>query len=144
MWLGPVELEVYGDVNTLSELKILVTGDRNWTDRKAIDRELHNLAGNRMPPYDQITVIQGGASGADEIAHNITDGMGEHWVAVTVPADWNKYGRAAGPIRNQAMIDAFKPDIVLAFHSNIKNSKGTIDCIEKANKAGIPVRLFAK
>jgi ABC-type sugar transport system substrate-binding protein len=37
------------------------------------------------------------------------------------------------------MIDEHHPDIVLAFHSNIKESKGTRDMCYKAKKAGIPV-----
>ena len=57
------------------------------------------------------------------------------------PADWNQYGRAAGPIRNSLMAD-MGPDIVLAFHRNILASSGTRDMIGIARGRDIPVRLF--
>lgn len=51
-------------------------------------------------------------------------------------ADWDRYGRAAGPIRNKVMVDS-KPDLVLAFPYG--ESRGTRHCIRVANEAGIPV-----
>ncbi len=51
-------------------------------------------------------------------------------------ADWYTQGKAAGPIRNQQMIDA-KPDAVLAYWNG--RSPGTLDTIRRAARAGIPV-----
>lgn len=57
-------------------------------------------------------IIEGGATGADTIAG--------WWAGVnqvtrtTVPANWKKHGKSAGPIRNQAML-ALRPDLVIAF-----------------------------
>ena len=51
-------------------------------------------------------------------------------------ADWDKHGKAAGPIRNQQMVDA-RPDAVLAYWDG--QSRGTLDTITRAAKAGIPV-----
>ena len=45
------------------------------------------------------------------------------------PADWKKYGKSAGPIRNREMLK-MDPDIVLIFHDDPKNSKGTKDCVK--------------
>jgi hypothetical protein len=61
---------------------------------------------------------------------------------LSFPADWARFGRAAGPIRNQRMLDEGKPTLVLAFHNNIVESKGTKDMVKRARKAGIRVRLF--
>lgn len=47
-----------------------------------------------------------------------------------------KYGKSAGPIRNQTMLDDGKPDLVLAF----PGGRGTADMVAKAEKHGIPVR----
>jgi hypothetical protein len=52
------------------------------------------------------------------------------------PADWARHGRAAGPIRNQEMIDA-GADVCLAFP--LPQSRGTVDCIRRAKEAGITV-----
>lgn len=57
------------------------------------------------------------------------------------PADWDKYGRSAGPIRNGEMLKQGKPDLVVAFHDDIENSKETKDMVRQAREAGIPVEV---
>jgi len=52
----------------------------------------------------------------------------------TYPADWDKHGKAAGPIRNQEMLDQH-PDFVLAF----PGGNGTADMVARARRAGVPV-----
>jgi len=52
-----------------------------------------------------------------------------------VRAKWSKHGRAAGPIRNQEMIDECKPDLVVAF----PGGRGTADMVRRAKAAGIRV-----
>lgn len=51
------------------------------------------------------------------------------------PADWQKHGKAAGPIRNQQMLDEGKPDLVIAF----PGGRGTADMVNRAKKAGVKV-----
>jgi hypothetical protein len=51
------------------------------------------------------------------------------------PAQWDRYGEAAGPIRNAWMLEFGKPDLVVAF----PGGRGTADMISKARKAGIEV-----
>lgn len=58
------------------------------------------------------------------------------------PADWKRYGRAAGPIRNRQMLEEGKPDLIIAFHSNLAESRGTANMVKIARKAGIEVRVF--
>ena len=57
------------------------------------------------------------------------------------PAQWDKYGKSAGPIRNKQMLDEGKPDLVIAFHANISASRGTKNMISQAQAAGIQVIL---
>jgi hypothetical protein len=58
---------------------------------------------------------------------------------VSVPADWDKYGKRAGAMRNQQMLDEH-PDIeqALAFHPNLKESKGTKDMVARLKRKRIP------
>ena len=110
--------------------KILVCGDRYWKDEFTIADTLLGIIG----PGD--TLIHGGAKGADTIAGNVVSRLG---YSVTVfKAQWDKYGKGAGPVRNQQMIDQ-NPDLVIAFHSDLAESKGTADTVRRANKAGIKV-----
>jgi hypothetical protein len=107
-------------------MRVVVCGDRNWTDRNRIFRAL-----SKLPPDTEI--IHGACRGADILAGEEAKKLG--LVVREFPADWS-LGRAAGPIRNRKMLDE-KPILVIAFHSDIKNSKGTADTIREANKRGI-------
>jgi DNA-binding MurR/RpiR family transcriptional regulator len=62
---------------------------------------------------------------------------------LSYPADWEAYGKAAGPIRNQRMLDEGKPDLVIAF-SDLPTTSGTYDMIKRAKAAGIPVYLVSR
>jgi hypothetical protein len=66
------------------------------------------------------------------------------------PAEWKRYGRGAGPIRNKEMcLEALRnkekgiKTYVLAFHDNIEKSKGTKHCMEYAKKLGLEVILWS-
>lgn len=107
--------------------RVLVTGSRNFTDR--------DLMFNELKKYTQeTTIIHGGASGADSIAEEIAMSLGMD--IIRVPAEWDKYGKAAGPIRNKKMLE-FKPDVVIAFP--VGKSLGTRDMMRKAEEAGVRV-----
>lgn len=83
-------------------------------------------------------IIHGDATGVDKLGARYADA---HAIPqLKFPADWNKHGRAAGPIRNGEMVNFAKqsgPCILIAIWDGI--SKGTFDCIKKAHAAEIPV-----
>jgi hypothetical protein len=83
-------------------------------------------------------ICHGDARGADREAGYEARRLGLE--VVVFPANWSRYGKAAGPIRNQQMLDEFKPDLVLAFP--ILTSVGTYDMIMKATRAGVPVEII--
>ena len=85
-------------------------------------------------------VLAGGCRGADTLAACAAQACG--YPFREFPADWQKFGKAAGPIRNQQMLDEGKPDLVVAFHENLEKSKGTKDMIRRAIRQGIPVWLI--
>lgn len=89
-----------------------------------------------------LTVVHGGCpTGADALAAHWATGHDNVRTEV-FPADWDTYGRRAGPIRNQAMIDSLDPDrlnqhlVVAAWDGK---SRGTLSTIRFARKANIPV-----
>jgi putative cell wall-binding protein len=113
-------------------MRVIICGDRNYSKRDVIENELKKL------PKDSV-IITGGATGADSIAEKIA-------VSLNIPvmverADWNQYGKKAGPIRNAKML-ALKPDLIVAFHDNIDKSKGTKDMIKQAKRYKVPIRLI--
>lgn len=86
------------------------------------------------------TIIHGAARGADSLADFIGHNLGCR--VEPFPAQWEKYHRAAGPIRNTQMLVEGKPDRVLAFHRDIAHSKGTADMVKQALKAHLPVEVL--
>lgn len=118
-------------------MKILICGDRNWEDRYAILYKINELVEKHG---NDLTIIAGGARGADKIAAGWCKILGIPLIEVY--ADWKKYGRSAGPIRNRIMLD-MNPDLVIAFHNDIENSKGTKDCKKEAEKRGIETELIS-
>lgn len=109
--------------------RVLVCGTREGIDDTLIDAELSRLSPD--------VVIEGDCHGVDRQAGQWARTHGVE--LVTFPADWRRFGRAAGPIRNQAMLDQGCPDLVLAFATAI--SKGTNDMIRRAEVSGVPVRV---
>ena len=61
---------------------------------------------------------------------------------MVIPADWKKHGRAAGPIRNRAMLDYAKKEtpVVAAFWDG--KSKGTGNMLKQAKAAGAECNIF--
>ena len=113
-------------------MRLLVCGDRNWKDYSAILNRIENL--------DPEIIIEGEARGADSMARKVAEEL--DIAILKFPAQWDKYGKAAGPIRNQQMLIEGKPDYVLAFHDDIKHSKGTKDMVNRARKTSIPTEVW--
>lgn len=114
-------------------MNVLVCGDRNWNNYYSI----YSFMSELLKWNGLFTIISGEAKGADALAKKAADDL--RILYAGFEADWDKYGKAAGPIRNKKMIDEGKPDLVVAFHSNISKSKGTRDMITKARDKGIPI-----
>lgn len=111
-------------------MKVLVCGGRHFSDRvfayQILD-EAHKAVGF-------YSLMTGAAQGADRIALDWAHRNGvSSW---QIPAEWEKYGKAAGPIRNQKMLDVGKPDLVIAF----PGGKGTTHMVKIARAAGVEVR----
>lgn len=110
-------------------MKIIVCGGRNYADVDHVWRVLSDL-----DDVEGITSIaHGGATGADSEAdlwakHNRKS-------VQAFRARWRQEGKAAGPLRNQRMLDQFQPDVVVAF----PGGKGTADMVRRARESGVRV-----
>lgn len=106
----------------------MVTGSRSLVDEDLVFSVL-----SRIDLPDPL-LIHGAARGADALAVKVAASLG--WEVLAFPADWNKHGKAAGPIRNAEMIK-YGPDLLVAFP--LKSSIGTRHAMQLALKARIPV-----
>lgn len=89
---------------------------------------------------DDLTVCEGHADGLDIMVYALCIQMGIE--VISMPAAWKIYGKAAGPIRNQQMIDEFKPHHAVAFSHDLTHSRGTKDMVNRLRKAGIPTTII--
>lgn len=108
---------------------VLICGGREFRPHLGDEAWL----GATLAVCDADTVIHGAARGADRWGGAVARALGldVHERA----ADWHRWGNAAGPIRNQAMLDEFHPHFVVA----MRGGTGTADMIRRAEAAGIPV-----
>lgn len=112
-------------------MRVIVCGGRDFADTTAVWGALDTLW--QKAPHDCMVVIQGGARGADQIAREWC--VSRQVQYDNFPADWETHGKAAGPIRNQRMIDKGQPDLVMAF----PGGRGTADMVRRSRAAGIDV-----
>ncbi|MBO0813849.1 MAG: DUF2493 domain-containing protein [Actinobacteria bacterium] len=137
--------------------RVLVTGSRDWDDRRRIFGALDALLAQcEMEPRKTLVVIHGDApQGADAMARR--------WVYVKLnatvadvreerhPAQWGTHGKRAGFIRNAEMVDT-GADLCLAYvmpcsrpgcrRRDEHGSHGATHCADLTEKAGIDVRRF--
>jgi len=108
---------------------VVVTGGRDYFDGDTVWRVLYEVHAE----YEIDLLVHGAAAGADASAHEWAK---ENNVRrYPCPADWDRLGRRAGPIRNRYMLDTFRPDLVVAF----PGGTGTADCVRAAEERGIKV-----
>lgn len=114
-------------------MRVLVCGSRTYCDEPVMNTILTFI----KSLHSDLVIIQGEARGADLMAKAwaVKNGV----LHLDFPANWTKYGKAAGPIRNNQMLTEGKPDLVLAFPTNgdLTKSKGTKNMVEQARNAGI-------
>ena len=118
-------------------MRVLICGDRNWTDSKLIKETIEEITKSLYINY----IIEGEAWGADKLGAKVAQELGIK--VIKYPADWKKYGKAAGSIRNRQMLEEGCPTVVLAFHDYIHKSKGTLHMMKIAMEKKVTVRLIS-
>ena len=114
-----------------SRRRILVTGSRIWDDEDPIFEAL-------VTEHDAILVSGACPRGADAIAERIVSGWAG-WTIERHPADWKRYGKRAGFVRNAEMVE-LGADRCVAFIR--AGSKGATMCADLAERAGIPTERW--
>lgn len=126
--------------------RLLITGSRYLKDCEFVWMPLWHM----IHKHESMIVVHGDCpTGADKFAKDWVYLDGQQWnqssprstverlvLAEAYPAQWNVRGKAAGPIRNQQMVN-LGADSCFAFPT--AESRGTYDCMARAFSAGIPV-----
>lgn len=120
----------------MQEFKLIVAGGRDFNDYERAKAEILRLANGELAAY-AVSIVSGMAKGADLRAVWFAK---EHNIKLhEFPADWDRYGKAAGFIRNHAMGDF--ADGLLAFWDG--KSRGTADMIAYMKHKQKPVRTVS-
>lgn len=109
-------------------MRLAIIGSRSFDDYALMAKELNSIHKIEL-------IVSGGARGADSLAEKYAR---EKKIPTTIfKPDWNKYGRAAGMIRNKLIIES--SDAVIAFWDGI--SPGTANSIQRARDAKKHVKI---
>lgn len=109
-------------------MKVIIAGGRNFSDKDFLYKYMDQWK-------DEITVvISGCAKGADSLGAKWARDRGIE--VEPYPAQWSRYGRKAGPLRNIEMLEKGKPDMVVVF----KGGTGSAHMASIAKKAGVDTR----
>lgn len=121
--------------NTSSKpvFRVIIAGSRHYADYSQLRDVCDNLLADKCQTH-RIVIISGGAQGADSLGENYARERG--YALKRYPAQWDKYGRAAGPIRNAEM--ARNADALVLFWNG--KSRGSLNMKQEAEKIGLPVR----
>jgi hypothetical protein len=110
---------------------ILVSGYREFNDYNAFKIEMDLfITEYKLKSLNNLIILHGGARGTDTLAHKYA--KENNYQVISQPADWS-LGKSAGVIRNQSMIDTFKPKYGICFVHFL--SKGTKDCLQRMRKS---------
>ena len=108
-------------------MKIIVAGSRSFEDYKFLEHQLDKI----LKDIPDVTIISGHARGADRLAEKYARSRG--FKLEIYPADWKRYGKAAGYRRNEKM--AMVADMLIAFWDGVsKGTKHMIEIMRRRNK----------
>ena len=116
------------------DYRVIIAGCRDFDDYALLKERCNDYLCEKMETHNVI-IVSGHASGADALGERFAE---EHGLQCEIhPADWGKYGRSAGPIRNAEMAEV--SDALIAFWDGL--NPGTRSMIELARKKGLQVSV---
>lgn len=113
--------------------KVIIAGTRTFDDYEALKAYADYKLGQIK---EDIEIISGGATGADALGERYAKEKG--YTIKLFPADWNRYGRRAGPLRNKQMADY--ADALIVFWDG--SSRGTKSMLELAKEQGLKIGIY--
>lgn len=114
-------------------MTLIIAGGRDFTDYDLLRRKTDHLLSNTAEP---IEIVSGGAKGADLLGERYASERG--YPVKRFPADWDKYGKRAGPIRNRQMAEYATHCV--CFWDGV--SRGTKNMIDQCKELGLSYRVI--
>lgn len=109
--------------------RLVVAGSRNFNDYSLLCTTLNEVVGELKSEYN-VTIVSGTANGADKLGEKYAE---KHGLKIERhPANWGRYGRGAGPIRNAEMVKE-SDGVVVFWNGESSGAKNIIDCAKEEN-----------
>ncbi len=109
--------------------RLVVAGSRNFNDYSLLCTTLNEVVGELKSEYN-VTIVSGTANGADKLGEKYAE---KHGLKIERhPANWGRYGRGAGPIRNAEMVKE-SDGVVVFWNGESSGAKNIIDCAKAEN-----------
>lgn len=115
--------------------KVIIAGSRSFADYEKLKSVCDSILPN-LYSEPRISILSGTSSGSDSLGERYAKERG--YTLNRYPADWKRYGKAAGPIRNRQMVK--EADAAIIFWDG--QSRGTKNLIEEANRHGLKVWII--
>lgn len=116
-------------------VKIVIAGGRDFKDYKLLEERCDYYLQDAVEKGYTIKIVCGCAKGADKLGERYAKARG--YEVIYYPANWEKYGKRAGYLRNEEM--AIAGDALIAFWDN--QSRGTKHMIDLAGKHNLHIRI---
>ena len=115
------------------QFKVIIAGTRTFKDYSLLCETADRLLVEKAKAGHSIIIVSGGCVGADLMGEQYAKERG--YGVERYPAEWEKYGKKAGIMRNAVMAD--NADALIAYWDGI--SRGTKNMIDEARKKGLAV-----
>jgi hypothetical protein len=112
-------------------LKIIVAGSRSFNNYELLKERLNFYIGS----HEEVEIVSGTARGADRLGERYA--RGKRFVVKRFPANWEKYGKRAGYLRNEEMA-RYASHAVIFWDGS---SRGTENMIELCKKYNLNYRV---
>ena len=127
----------------MKELRVIIAGSREFDDFSMLMNKCTDILSsiaNTNNDINKVRIVSGTARGADQLGEQYARAC--KYEVIQFPADWNRYGKSAGYIRNKAMAEyaAQETGVLFAFWDG--ESKGTKHMIDLAYKYGLDVHVI--
>lgn len=120
--------------------RIIIAGSRTFNDYELLEESLNEyIADAFQKKVDSIEIISGTAKGADSLGEKYA--IEHNYLIKRFSADWDKYGKSAGYIRNEKMADYASKEKGVLFAFWDAKSKGTKNMINIAKKYKLDVNI---
>lgn len=117
--------------------RIIIAGSRSFNNYRLLRSKLDEIIAGIN---DEIEIVSGNARGADRLGERYAS---EHNISVALfPADWSVFGKPAGIIRNQIMVNHVSKGKALVVVFWDGESRGALDMIQRARRAGIETKVI--